>query len=91
MSQALSPSTNCKYGRARVLTAWRLPRSTFYARQQRTLHPVPTQRRGPKTAPTDAGLLELIRRAIANSPFHGEGHRKFWARLRAQGVRTSQA
>lgn len=90
MSQALSPSTNRKYGRARVLAAWRLSRSTFYARRQRTLHPVPAQRRGPKTAHTDAALLELIRQAIEDSPFHGEGHRKFWARLRVQGVRTSK-
>ena len=27
---------------------------------------------------------------IAASPFHGEGHRKIWARLRAQGLRTSK-
>lgn len=91
MSQALSPSTGRKYGRARVLAAWRLARSTFYARQQRLLHPIQPQRRGPKTAHTDAALLELIRQAIADSPFHGEGHRKFWARLRVQGVRTSKA
>jgi transposase InsO family protein len=90
MSQALSPSTNRSYGRARVLAAWRLSRSTFYARQKRALHPVARQRRGPKTAHTDTGLLDLIRQAIADSPFHGEGHRKFWARLRVQGVRTSK-
>lgn len=90
MSQAQSPSTGRKYGRARVLAAWRLSRSTFYARQKRALHPVPAQRRGPKTAHADAALLELIRQAIAGSPFHGEGHRKIWARLRVQGVRTSK-
>ena len=27
---------------------------------------------------------------IAASPFHGEGHRKIWARLRVQGLRTSK-
>ena len=91
MSQALSPSTGRKYGRARVLAVWRLSRSTFYTHQKRALHPVLQQRRGPKTAHTDAALLELIRQAIADSPFHGEGHRKFWARLRVQGVRTSKA
>lgn len=90
MSQALSPSTGRTYGRARVLAVWGLPRSTFYARQKRTLDPVPQQRRGPKTAHTDAELLERIQQAIADSPFHGEGHRKFWARLRVQGVRTSR-
>ncbi len=40
------------------------------------------------------GLLVAIRVAIravlAASPFHGEGHRKVWARLRHGGVRTSK-
>jgi len=90
MSQAQSSSTGRKYGRARVLAAWGLPRSTFYARQQRMLHPTAPRRRGPKTAHTDAELVEKIRQVIAASPFHGEGHRKLWARLRVQGVRTSK-
>jgi putative transposase len=90
MSQAQSPSTNRIYGRARVLAIWGLPRSTFYARQKRALHPVSPQRRGPKTQHTDAELLERIRAIIAASPFHGEGHRKIWARLRIQDVRTSK-
>ena len=30
-----------------------------------------------------------IRRTIQESPFHGEGHRKVWARLRVRDVRTS--
>jgi transposase InsO family protein len=30
-------------------------------------------------------LLERIREDLAASPFHGEGHRKVWARLRIQG------
>lgn len=88
MSQALSPSTHRKYGRARVLAMWGLPRSTFYARQKH--QPVPLQRRGPKTAHSDAELVEQIRQVIADSPFHGEGHRKVWARLRLRGVRTSK-
>jgi len=37
----------------------------------------------------DAGLLTAIRAVLAASPFHGEGHRKVWARLRAGGTRTS--
>jgi transposase InsO family protein len=38
----------------------------------------------------DATLLAHIRIVIAASPFHGEGHRKIWARLRVlQQVRTS--
>ena len=31
-----------------------------------------------------------IRQEIAVPPFTGEGHRKFWARLRVSGVRTSK-
>jgi len=88
MSQAQSPSTGRKYGRARVLAVWGLPRSTFYSRQQRARQPAALQRRGPKTKYTDAELLEQIRAILAASPFHGEGHRKIWARLRVQGVRT---
>jgi transposase InsO family protein len=38
----------------------------------------------------DATLLAHIQAVIAESPFHGEGHRKIWARLRAlKQVRTS--
>ena len=90
MSQTLSSSTNRKYGRVRVLREWELSRSTFYARQQRARNPIPLQRRGPKTAHTDRDLIEAIREEIAASPFHGEGHRKLWARLRFRGIRTSK-
>jgi len=38
----------------------------------------------------DGGLLAAIRGVLAASPFHGEGHRKVWARLRAAGTRTSR-
>jgi putative transposase len=38
----------------------------------------------------DTELLEAIRAVLAASPFHGEGHRKVWARLRHGGVRTSR-
>ncbi len=38
----------------------------------------------------DATLLAHIRTVIAESPFHGEGHGKIWARLRVlKQVRTS--
>jgi putative transposase len=37
-----------------------------------------------------AALLVQIRAVIVESPFHGEGHRKIWARVRTlKGVRTS--
>jgi transposase InsO family protein len=38
----------------------------------------------------DPALVEAIRGVLASSPFHGEGHRKVWARLRHAGVRTSK-
>jgi putative transposase len=36
----------------------------------------------------DAALVEVTRDILAASPFHGEGHRKVWARLHHTGVRT---
>ena len=38
----------------------------------------------------DAALVEAIRGVLLASPFHGEGHRKVWARLRHAGLRTSK-
>jgi transposase InsO family protein len=35
-------------------------------------------------------LVEAIRGVLTASPFHGEGHRKVWARPRHGGVRTSK-
>ena len=37
----------------------------------------------------DDALTTAIRGVLASSPFHGEGHRKVWARLRQGGTRTS--
>jgi putative transposase len=47
------------------------------------------RKRGPVGAATDDELVGHIRRALADSPFVGEGYRKVWARLRHQGVRTA--
>jgi transposase InsO family protein len=89
MSRRTSPSTHRPYGIARVLRVWELPRSTFYARRDRRARPA-TGRRGRTPTLDDAALLTQIRAVIVESPFHGEGHRKIWARLRAlKGVRTS--
>jgi hypothetical protein len=52
---------------------------------------LPWRSREDETALTDEALLEAIRGVLATSPFPGEGHRKVWARLRAQDVRTSRA
>ena len=38
----------------------------------------------------DEALVEAIRALLAANPFHGEGHRKIWARLRFAGVRTAK-
>ena len=38
----------------------------------------------------DADLLEASLAVLAASPFHGEGHRKGWARLRHGSTRTSR-
>jgi transposase InsO family protein len=38
----------------------------------------------------DEELVVAIRQLLTDSPFHGEGHRKLWARLRFAGVRTSR-
>jgi putative transposase len=46
-------------------------------------------KRGPVGAATDADLVGHIRRVLAKSPFHGEGYRKVWARLRHRGIRTA--
>ena len=38
----------------------------------------------------DQDLAGMIRQLLTDSPFHGEGYRKLWARLRFAGVRTSR-
>ena len=43
------------------------------------------RRRGP-----DEVLVVHIRRVLEASPFHGEGYRKVWAKLRVEGIRTSK-
>lgn len=92
MSQTVSPSVHRPYGLARVCRVWEVPRSTVYATQARQATPPrPPQRRGPKPQWSDETLLDEIRAVLAASPFLGEGHRKVWARLRWQGVRTSKA
>ncbi len=40
-------------------------------------------------APDDV-LVAYLRRVLDASPFYGEGYRKAWAKLRVEGVRTSQ-
>jgi HTH-like domain len=88
MSRVTSPVTGKSYGLATVCRVWRLARSGVYRRLSPT-PAAPPQRRGPTGAMTDAALTAAIRAVLAASPFHGEGHRKVWARLRHAGTRTS--
>jgi uncharacterized protein YwbE len=39
---------------------------------------------------SDEGLVVAIQQLLTDSPFHGEGYRKLWARLRFAGIRTSR-
>src|SRR4051794_3311881 len=88
MSRALSPVTGKPYGLAAVCRVWQLARSGVY-RHLSASAPPPVQRHGPLGAMSDAALTTAIRGVLAASPFHGEGHRKVWARLRHAGTRTS--
>jgi len=89
MSRTASPSGGRPYGLARVCRVWRAARSTVY-RRRAPPRAVPPRRPGPAGPMPDAALLDAIRGVLAASPFHGEGHRKVWARLRHAGVRTSK-
>ena len=89
MSLASSPGSGRAYGLARVCRVWQAARSTIY-RHRLPPRTEPPRRRGPVGSMPDPELVEAIRVVLAASPFHGEGHRKVWTRLRLQGVRTSK-
>jgi transposase InsO family protein len=88
MSRAVSAVSGKPYGLAAVCRVWRLARSGVY-RHLSLPSNTPPGRRGPVGPMSDAALTAAIRGALAASPFHGEGHRKVWARLRHAGTRTS--
>jgi len=87
MSLATSPSTCKPYGLSRVCAIWGVARSTYY--WQGNAFDRPKLRPGPKGSHSDEELHAYIIKAIEESPFTGEGYRKFWARLRFEGIRTS--
>ncbi len=89
MSRALCPSSGKPYGLAMVCRVWRAAQASVYRRR---LPPraEPPRRPGPLGPMSDRELLEAIRGILLASPFHGEGHRKIWAKLRIAGVRTSK-
>jgi transposase InsO family protein len=78
----------------RVCRIFGLARSTAYYLKAREAVPSEQRpgprKRGPVGPCSDEELVGYIRRVLAESPFHGEGYRKVWARLRHQGLRTSQ-
>jgi putative transposase len=89
MSRTASPSRGIRYGLARVCRVWRTARATVY--RHRAPAPADPPRRPGRAGPMpDAALVAAIRAVLSGSPFHGEGHRKVWARLRVAGVRTSK-
>ena len=94
MSGTASGATDRPYGVKLVCHTWEQPRSSYYADRRVSGLPVELAqpgKRGPKTALTDAELLELIRADLTVSPFQGEGHRKVWARLRVRdGVKVGR-
>ena len=90
MSQTFSISAKRRYGLARLCRYWRVSRATLHRHLSAANRPdAPCWRRGPRGAMSDTELAVRIRALRADSPFHGEGYRKVWARLRHAGVRTS--
>ena len=89
MSGAQSISARRAYGVQRVCRVWGRARSSVYVRRHATRSRA-SRRRGPVGAATDEVLVGHIRRVLAASPFHGEGYRKAWAKLRGERIRTSQ-
>jgi len=88
MSRQVSPSTAKVYGIQRVTRVWGVARATIYRHRR---PPVAVRKKpGPQGAMSDAQLVVEIRQLLEGSPFHGEGYRKLWARLRFKGIRTSR-
>src|SRR3954454_1488579 len=90
MSRVISPVTGKPYGLAAVCRVWQLARSGVDRHLCAPATALTAQRRGPLGAMSDEALTTAIRAVLAASQFHGEGHRKVWARLRHGGSRTSR-
>jgi DNA-binding transcriptional MocR family regulator len=87
MSRQVSPAIGKIDGLQRVTRIWGVSRATIYRHRQ---EPVARTRPGPIGAMPDEDLVRAIRQLLTDSPFHGEGYRKPWARLRFQNIRTSR-
>lgn len=90
MSAVVSISTRRPYGVARICRMWGVPRASVYRSRRVIMPSTPRGRPGPQGPIPDAALVEASRGVLLASPFHGEGSRKVWARLRHQGLRTSR-
>ena len=90
MSGAQSISTRRASGVQRVCRVWHRARSSVSARRQATRSPARCRRRGPIGAAPDDVLVAHLRRVLEAAPFHGEGSRKAWAKLRVAGMRTAK-
>lgn len=82
MIDQVSPGTGRRYATSMVCEVWDVARSSVYAAARPQDPPPAPGRPGPKGRIGDADLLTAIREVLAESPFHGEGYRKVWARLR---------
>jgi putative transposase len=89
MSRRVSPATGQAYGLQRVTRIWGVARATIY-RHRHGADAAHRRKSGPLGAMADQDLAGMIRQLLTDSPFHGEGYRKLWARLRFAGVRTSR-
>jgi putative transposase len=83
MTRQASPATGRRYPLTMICTVFRVPRATVY--RQTAVTVVTRAKRGPRTSGTDEDLVAAIRTVLADTPFHGEGHRKVRVRLRAYG------
>jgi len=91
MSRTTSPSTQKPYSLVRVCRVWRLGRSTVYWQGLLKAEPAgATTRPEPRGPCADHDLVQHLKAILAETPFHGEGYRKVWARLRYAGLRTSK-
>ena len=90
MSRHVSPSTDRPYGVLRVTRLWGVSRATVYRQRRRPPAAIGRRPPGPRGARPDDELVAEIRALLEASPFHGEGYRKVWARLRLKGIRTSR-
>ena len=87
-----SPFTQRRYPVTMICEIYGVPRSTLYAKRprEREADPVRLKKRGPRTKWSDVEILARIRLVLAESSFHGEGHRKVRVRLRPHGMRVGK-